>query len=222
MNKINPNNPFEVSKFEKDIKKICYTIQDETLKKYIYEEFLRKLDELIPKQKLFKKNNNFKGYYSKNVTALNETKKIFRKNNKYTKEDLQEFSILFIMLNYPDIIKKNYELISGIHFSSEKTRNLKTKIIENIDIDIKSNDEKNFININKDLIKEISDNCNVKMILVKKNKNDVEEIFKDLIKSIKEIEHQKKIESSENKLINNMDESSFNELIKLKTQLNRD
>ena len=222
LNKINPNNPFEVSKFEKDIKKICYTIQDETLKKYIYEEFLRKLDELIPKQKLFKKNNNFKGYYSKNVTALNETKKIFRKNNKYTKEDLQEFSILFIMLNYPDIIKKNYELISGIHFSSEKTRNLKTKIIENIDTDIKSNDEKNFININKDLIEEISDNCNVKMILVKKNKNDVEEIFKDLIKSIKEIEHQKKIESYENKLINNMDESSFNELIKLKTQLNRD
>ena len=126
------------------------------------------------------------------------------------------------MLNYPDIIKKNYELISGIHFSSEKTRNLKTKIIENIDTDIKLNDEKNFININKDLIKEISDNCNVKMILVKKNKNDVEEIFKDLIKSIKEIEHQKKIESYENKLINNMDESSFNELIKLKTQLKRD
>tara|TARA_A100001011_G_C14306661_1_gene843495 strand:- start:1363 stop:3153 length:1791 start_codon:yes stop_codon:yes gene_type:complete len=222
LNKINPNNPFEVSKFEKDIKKICYTIQDETLKKYIYEEFLRKLDELIPKQKLFKKNNNFKGYYSKNVTALNETKKIFKKNNKYTKEDLQEFSILFIMLNYPDIVKKNYELISGIHFSSEKTRNLKKKIMENIDTDTNSNDGKNFININKNLIEEISDNCNVKMILVKKNKNDVEEIFKDLIKSIREIEHQKKIESFENKLINNMDESSFNELIKLKTQLNRD
>tara|TARA_X000001036_G_C20410130_1_gene696672 strand:- start:407 stop:787 length:381 start_codon:yes stop_codon:yes gene_type:complete len=126
------------------------------------------------------------------------------------------------MLNYPDIVKKNYELISGIHFSSEKTRNLKKKIMENIDTDTNSNDGKNFININKNLIEEISDNCNVKMILVKKNKNDVEEIFKDLIKSIREIEHQKKIESFENKLINNMDESSFNELIKLKTQLNRD
>ena len=124
----------------------------------------------------------------------------------------------WILLNF-----KKYQLPEYIQKDNEDPCKMtKTKIIENIDIDIKSNDEKNFININKDLIKEISDNCNVKMILVKKNKNDVEEIFKDLIKSIKEIEHQKKIESSENKLINNMDESSFNELIKLKTQLNRD
>ena len=33
LNKIDQNNPFEISKFEKEIKKLSYSIQDETLKK---------------------------------------------------------------------------------------------------------------------------------------------------------------------------------------------
>ena len=216
-NKININNPFEISNFEKDIKKICYTIRDETLKKYIYEEFLTKLDELIPKQKLFKKNY-LKSIYSKNVTALTETKKIFKQKIKYSKEDLQEFSILYIMLSYPDIAKKNKDILSDISFSSEKTNIFKLQLLDKID----PQNREIMTKKNKDLINEISENCNVKMILKKKNKNEIEEILKDLIKSLKEIIRQKKIESFESKLINNLDESSFNEFIKLKTQINRD
>ena len=36
------------------------------------------------------------------------------------------------------------------------------------------------------------------------------------------IDYEKKIESLEKKLINNLDENSYSELIKLKSQLNRD
>ena len=39
LNKIDQNNPFEISNFEKDIKKLTYLIKDETLKKYVMEEF---------------------------------------------------------------------------------------------------------------------------------------------------------------------------------------
>ncbi len=39
---VNINNPFEISKFEKKIKALCYGIKDETLKKYILEDFLEK------------------------------------------------------------------------------------------------------------------------------------------------------------------------------------
>ena len=35
LNKINLNNPFEISKFEKDIKKLTYSINDETIRKYV-------------------------------------------------------------------------------------------------------------------------------------------------------------------------------------------
>ena len=40
LSEVNQNNPFEISKFEKKIKSLCYGIKDETLKKYILEEAL--------------------------------------------------------------------------------------------------------------------------------------------------------------------------------------
>ena len=122
------------------------------------------------------------------------------------------------MLSYPDIAKKNKDILSDISFSSEKTNIFKLQLLDKID----PQNREIMTKKNKDLINEISENCNVKMILKKKNKNEIEEILKDLIKSLKEIIRQKKIESFESKLINNLDESSFNEFIKLKTQINRD
>ena len=41
VNKINTNNPYEVTKFEKQMKKLCSSIKDSTLKKYILEDFLK-------------------------------------------------------------------------------------------------------------------------------------------------------------------------------------
>ena len=54
LSEVNTNNPFEISKFEKKIKSLCYAIKDETLKKYILEDFLSKLKDLTPIQN-FKK-----------------------------------------------------------------------------------------------------------------------------------------------------------------------
>ena len=64
----------------------------------------------------------------------------------------------------------------------------------------------------KILSMEISENCNVKMIL-KKNKNEIEEILKRSYKITKNYSS-KKNKVFRNKLINNLDESSFNEFIK--------
>ena len=41
--KININNPYEVAKFEKSIRRLCNQIQDKTLKKYILEDYLIKI-----------------------------------------------------------------------------------------------------------------------------------------------------------------------------------
>ena len=50
LNKIDQNNPYEISKFEKEIKSLSYSIQDETLKKYVLEDFLEKIKKLTPIQ----------------------------------------------------------------------------------------------------------------------------------------------------------------------------
>ena len=70
--KININNPYEVAKFEKSIRRLCNQIQDKTLKKYILEDYLIKISKLTPHVNL---NNKFKFSKKQNFKVLNETKK---------------------------------------------------------------------------------------------------------------------------------------------------
>ena len=72
------------------------------------------------------------------------------------------------------------------------------------------------------LVKEIFLNNNIKIILNKKKDDEVSEILLEIMDEIKEIKQNKKIESLESRLINNLDEQSYLELIKLKSQLNRE
>ena len=60
--------------------------------------------------------------------------------------------------------------------------------------------------------------------MIAKGKNDQEilDLLNDLILDFREQNNLRKIESLEKKLINNLDETSYSELIKLKSQLNRD
>ena len=46
--KINTSNPYEITKFEKQMRKLCSSIKDSTLKKYILEDFLTKINKLTP------------------------------------------------------------------------------------------------------------------------------------------------------------------------------
>ena len=60
------------------------------------------------------------------------------------------------------------------------------------------------------------------MITKNKSEQEILELLGELILDHKEQSNLKKIESLEKKLINNLDENSFSELIKLKSQLNRE
>ena len=73
INKVNLNNPYEVSNFDKDIKKFAYSIQDETLKKYVLEDFLERLKKLTPLQSSNQKYKYTKFSNQKNFKTLKET-----------------------------------------------------------------------------------------------------------------------------------------------------
>ena len=222
LSKIDQNNPFEISKFEKEIKKLSYSIQDETLKKYVLEDFLEKIKKLTPIQ-TSNRNYNFKNFYKKkNYQILKETKLLYQKRKELSKTQIIEFSILYIILNYFKIASEKLEELSEIEFLSEKNEILKNTIIEGLtegnhdDIQVKIYAEY------KKLIEEIKENSNIQMILKEKNEEDIKNFLNELILDSKEQNNLKKIESLEKKLINNLDESSYSELIKLKSQLNRD
>ena len=223
LSKINTNNPYEISRFEKEIKKISYSIKDETLKKYVLEDFLEKLKNLTPLQNL-RKNFNFSKFTNfKNQKILNETKVLHLKRKDFSKTKILEFSLLNLILNYSKIITNKIEELSELKFISEKNHNLKNKLInlllsnkDKAEIISKMADEE------KKLVNELNEYSNIQLIAKNKDDKEILELVDELILGLNEQRNLKKIESLEKKLINNLDENSFSELVKLKSQLNRD
>ena len=224
LNKIDQNNPFEVSKFEKEIKKLSYSIQDETLKKYVLEDFLEKIKKLTPIQTYKQSYNYNKFYKKKDYQILKETKILHQKRKNLSKTQIIEFSILFIVLNYFEIASKKLEELSEIEFISEKNESLKNTIITALSNSNSKNDNalEKIRKEYQDLSKEIEENSNIQITTKDKNDQDILDLLDELIRDFKEQDNLKKIESLEKELINNLDENSYSELIKLKSQLNRD
>ena len=223
LDKINKNNPYEISKFEKEIKKLAYSIQDETLKKYVLEDFLEKIKMLTPIQTLRPNNNYFWSKNKRNYKILKETKILHQKRKDLSKTQILESSILFIILNYTKIASKKLEELSDIEFVSQKNELLKKKIINLLsegnsktELQLKVKGE------HETTINEILDNSNIKLITKNKNDQEILDLIDDFILDFKEQNNLRKIESLEKKLINNLDENSYSELVKLKNQLNRD
>ncbi len=223
LSKVDQNNPYEVSKFEKEIKKLSYSIQDETLKKYVLEDFLEKIKKLTPiqtsrqnrKYSIFKKEKDYQ--------VLKETKILHQKRKDLSKMQIIEFSILFLILNYLEIAAQKLEELSEMQFLNEKNESLKSAIITSL---TNGNDKEvisSKIKIEYDkIIREINENSNIQIITKNKSNKNILSLLDELIQDHKEQSNLRKIESLEQKLINNLDENSYSELIKLKSQLNRE
>ena len=218
--KVDTSNPYEITKFEKQMRRLCSSINDITLKKYILENFLSKINSLTP-------NVNSKISYGftkrKNFKMLNKTKKIHMQKKDLTRENIVEFSILFIMIFYGGAIKNNLESIATIDFSNPESEKLKMFLIDLIKSDkTEKKIENEVLKTYPGLTKNIIENSNLKMIVAKKNYDQIKELFEDFINDLLESQNKKKVESLENKLINNMEEKAYSELLKLKSQINRE
>ena len=223
LSKVDQSNPYEISKFEKEIKNLSYSIKDETLKKYVLEDFLEKIKKLTP---ILTSKKNY-GYTSfkkkKDYQILKETKILHQKRKDLSKIQIIEFSILFIILNYLELASKKIEELSEIEFLAEKNQSLKGEIIAALsDGSDKSLIVSKINTVYDKIIKEINENSNIQIIAKNKTDQDVLELLDELIHDHKEQSNLRKIESLEQKLINNLDENSYSELLKLKSQLNRD
>ena len=223
LGKIDMNNPYEISKFEKEIKKLSYSIQDETLKKYVFEDFLERIKKLTPIQ-TSRQNNKFVSFKKKKEhKILKETKILHLRKKDLSKIQIIEFSILFIILNYFDLVLKKLEDLSKLKFLSEKNESLKSFIINSYSEGSKKEEIESKIKANfSNIVNEINENSNIQIITKNRSDQDMSDLLDELLQDHKEQSNLKKIESLEQKLINNLDENSYSELIKLKSQINRD
>ena len=224
LKKIDRNNPFEISKFEKEIKKLCYAIKDETLKKYVLEDFLEKIKKLTPIQNTRQSYQQFQKYSKKqDFQILKETQNLHQKNINFSKIQIKEFSILFIMVNYLEVASKKIEELLELTFFSDENDNLK-KLIISLLLERKDKETiQSKIGVDfKKLIQEIKENSSIQIIAKTKNDQAIFELLSELLLELKDLNNLKKIESLEKELINNLDENSYSELVKLKSQLNRE
>ena len=217
LNNLDRSDPFATTKFEKKFKSLCQSIKDQTLKKYILENYLEKIRNLTPLQRFDtrKKINNYK--------ILNETKKIAVAKEHLTKEEIKEYSILYVMYNYPNIISPRVEIFKDIEFSSKGLNALKSELLDLISLG--KFDKSNILNLGEkhsNLIKDIDQNSVIKNIFLKKNENQQIEMLNEILKELNEIKFSKRIDELENKLIKEFDEKSYSDLMQLKSQRNKE
>ena len=128
---------------------------------------------------------------------------------------------MFILVNFPFNLSRNKDKISEITLDNPEYEDLKKNMIDCVEKDEINFDKlEKIINSNSKLIDEIKINSNIKMILKNRNEDEISEFLMEILDEIKKIKKTKKIKNLETKMINNFDDQSYSELIKLKTQLN--
>tara|TARA_Y100001970_G_scaffold227648_1_gene281689 strand:+ start:450 stop:2216 length:1767 start_codon:yes stop_codon:yes gene_type:complete len=217
LNNLDRSDPFAITKFEKKFKNLCQSINDKILKKYILENYLEKIKNLTPLQN-FNKKKSIKSY-----KILQETKKISIAREHLTKEEIKEYSILYIMYNYPNIISPRIEIFNDIVFSSKSLNTLKSELLERIgNGKFDQNSIPDFDKKYSNFIKDINQNSVIKNIFLKKSENQQIELLNEILKELNEIKFSKKIDKLEEKLMDNFDEKSYSDLIQLKKQINKE
>ena len=127
------------------------------------------------------------------------------------------------MLNHFDVALEKASDLSKVEFESKVNESLKNDILKSFHAEKGTELFKSkILSEHEELIKEIQENSSIQIILVNKNNESIAELLSELLIEFQELKNQKKIESLEKDLVNNLDENSFSELIKLKSQINRE
>jgi len=205
------DDPSSMAVFEKTLRTITNTIRDNFIKKYILEYFLEQISLLTPNLNIGKKK-----FYSKKTKSLKATQKHFNESKSLSPIELKEFSLLYIVLNNLNILKKKMYLIENIKFFTNENRLVFEKVIEKLKTrdSLKLDD----LLIDKQLIAKIFKFSPIKHIL-NNNKNDERkalELLEEIKRDLKDYELEYRIEELESKFSKDLSESTFNEIRELK------
>ena len=204
------NSPSSLATLEKKLREITNTIKDEFIKKYILNFFLGEISQLTPNL------SKGKQFAIKHVYSLSSTKKIFNETKSLSKADLQEYSLLYLIINNLFFFKENMVLFENVEFITDQGK----KIFFEIKDYIEKNNEINIENlpIDKSLIKKINKFASIKHISnkVKKDHKKLLEIFDEMRKDLINLSIEVKISDLESKFSEDLNESTFNKIKELK------
>ena len=219
---INTKEPSSMANFEKTLKQKFNSIKDFTVRKYTLEYFYDKLSQLTPITNFKKKDFKF----SLKPKPLKQTKDLLLKKQNYDEIELKEFSILYLIINNLDIFEKKIELISKLNLYSPLCKEFIKKIINYLSN--RDSYKTSFNNIEfvrndfADLVNKINILAPIKFILkIKKKEEDLLKIYEEMVQEISKFDISHKIEFLEKKLVDDMNNETFQELLNLKNQVNQ-
>jgi DNA primase len=203
--------PEERAGFDKKLMELCSFIQDVTVKKYYISFFKNRIFEQFSNRKVA------------NHKPLNKTKELTRKITRYSSFELKEFSLMYLFLNNPQILKDRIEKLSLINFSNKNLEELKKALIQifnNIETFKEFNltkhlEQNNFVQI----IKDIEEFSSVKGISENLSEERFDSFLIDLIEQVNNLNLESKLKDAEESLSKNMNEAQYNELLLLKDQI---
>jgi len=219
---IDTNEPSSLAQLDKVLKNQSSKVKNEIVRKYTKEFFLNKLSRLTPlinkKQKI-----NYRPY--REAEPLKSTKEIFFKKKNYREVELKEFSILYLIINNLHVFEKRIELLSELKLYTKICVDFLNKIIDFLSSNktFETNALKEKFKQTKylSLINDISALTPVKFITeIKKNDDEILLIFDEINNDLKKFELNQKINNLEKKMIQNMNEETYKELLDLKRQAN--
>ena len=204
------SSPTSLAILEKKLRFISNTIKDQYIKKYVLDFFLGKIYELTPNL------SKGKQFTIKHVASLSATKQIYNETISITKEQLQEFSIFYLIINNFNFFKKNITTLNDLKFITDDGKKVFSELLKLLNSEDEINS--NMLPIDSDMLNKINKFASVKHISknIQRDENKLEEIFNEMKKDLKNLFIEKRISQLESKFSENMDENTFNEIKELK------
>ena len=196
--------------FEKNLRQLADSINDEYIKKYVLEFFLENLSELTPHS-----ISKTKNYFIKNMKSLKSTRKHYDETKNFSQIELKEFSFLYLILKNLTLFKTNISLIENVKLFSKENEIIFSEVLNKL----KSyeNLKEDQLNIDDQVLDKISKFSSIKHILHKKNNDEVIlKLLEEILKDLKNHELELRIIELESKFSKDFSESTFKEIKELK------
>ena len=205
--------PTELAMIEKKLTNLANTIEDSVVKKYLLGFFLEQLSNFLPSKISFKNKN----YRPREVKSLEITKNIYNETQKYSSAEIKEFSLLYIILNNLDFFYHRLDLLNDLLFFSQENKILFQLVEQSL-----KNGDYSEIKIDNKFLDNINKFATVKHIVKKNDKNHSKliEIFEDIKKDLKTYSLELRIQELESKFAEDFNQTTFDEIRRLKKEQN--
>ena len=205
--------PTELAMIEKRLSTLANSINDTVVKKYVLGFFLDQLSNFLPSKTNFMQNN----FKFKKARSLEITKNIYKEKQKFSSIEIKELSLLYIILNNLDFFYHRLDLLEGLLFFSKENKILFQLVEQSL-----KKGEYNNIDIDKNFLENINKFATVKHIIKKNDDNHSKlfEIFEDIKKDLKTYSLELRIQELESKFAQDFNQTTFDEIRRLKKEQN--